>query len=915
LIGIASIGGVFTKRPKPKWSVIVQEVDNSNKIITIDLTQDLLDETIDVGQLIHQQSVERLVQLVGKSFPSSISGQLSSRNHSRSANQVFFIDGTRGAGKSTFLAAVSKALPGRILGKNKQPSLCALPVIDPTMIETGELNVFFSILFQIKKQVEECKKCSGSWDKTEPNYESWRKALQKLARGANLLNGHKTSNPMDDLLSLEEGLESARSGANLRESFHAFLKESATMLGGEGFIIAFDDVDTNFDSGWEVLELIRRYLQCPKLVVLITGDLQLYTHLVRRRQFKHLGDELHKHDTSRKKERQDMVDHLEQQYLLKLFPLENRVHLYPLSTLLKSETEFSYRVKFGDDDFEALRSYIDDIVRKGFLIKQEAQIEVFRNFILAQPVRSIVQILRQYHQSTEKIAPRKLAEALRGIFMGSLYKLDIDVDALSQERQGKLIEAVFDAVIRDGEYDTGIYLRPQPTEESVRNAYVALAAEVAVQCYQNPAHAIRYFLVALGSVALLQKQKPTTASLAFNGAYVGNYKKTMSIGREEDGLNWARYAAPILLSPYDEFSNGVGPGVVKFSRWKIGENKALYTYAHYLADEWRDGSKDANGQTYTDHLQKIALRVATHQVAVGEQIFEYAAIFNLLGAIERLFAINGNAITSDVLMKLCSKVTVTAPDWLANAVSEKDSQEIYYVGSEANYPESSNIEKALPAFNAWLAKAENLSKNVKPSALFLGKVWPRLYFSLTKVADYWKMNRRAQDDSKYGKWGGWLMHLNVLCLLNAFLVEESDHHYRVPITELSTLDRSNPVDSSDRFFLKLGQLRCAGSDVEMSLDDFDKYFPLTMVIMRCPLIAVFLVHKTTEQKYIPKFIRDLLSEIFHVQPVADRDKTADSATILKNLRAGLNLMDWILIGYQPEKVVPAQPGNGKLSKK
>ena len=76
--------------------------------------------------------------------------------------------------------------------------------------------------------------------------------------------------------------------------------------------------------------------------------------------------------------------------------------------------------------------------------------------------------------------------------------------------------------------------------------------------------------------------------------------------------------------------------------------------------------------------------------------------------------------------------------------------------------------------------------------------------------------------------------------------------------------------------------------------------------MRCPLIAVFLVHETTKQDEIPKFIRDLLTEIFYVQPVADSDKTADSATILKNLQNGLTLMDWILIGYQPESAVPDQ---------
>lgn len=924
------------------------------KSIIIDLTQDLLAETIEVSQLIHRQSVERLVDLVSKAFPGNTSPQAAG-NKPRSANQVFFIDGTRGAGKSTFLAAVSKALPQKI------PSLCALPVIDPTMIETGELHVLFSILFQVKAKVEENIKYCGSWDKTEPNYESWRKTLKKLARGANLLNGHKSTNPMDDLLSLEEGLESAQSGANLSALLKVFLTQSAGMLmqsAGmlkvEGFIIAFDDVDTNFDIGWKVLELIRRYLQCPQLVVLITGDLQLYTHLVRRQQYKNFGNELHKRDKSRKREREEMVDHLEQQYLLKLFPLQNRIHLDPLSILLEANNGYSYKCLIETEKEPIkleLKAVISTIIQCGLLIQQQPQKEIFEDFLLAQPVRSVVQILRRwYYQSKdveviktdkstaqeedalhklaeylrtqEENAPNKLAESLRSIFMGSLFKLGIDVDALSQRRQGQLIEAVFDAVVQDGEYDTGIYLRPQPRNESVKNTYVALAAEVAAQCYKDPARAIRYFLVALGSVALLQKQKPSAATMDLRGDYVTNYKKTMSIGREEDALNWARYAAPILLSPYDESSTGVGPGVLKFSRWKIAENRVLNTLSEY----WVDSCKNVPSEI--SELQKFALSVATHQVAAGEQIFEYASIFNLLGAIERLLAYSvktdkpnktdeagktdeavktdklDKPLTYDVLIRLCAKVTVTAPDWLAGSVSDSNRQEIYSVSSETDIFTSSNIDSVLAPFIGWLSKVKSLGEKVMPSALFLGKVWPRLYFSLTKVAEHWvlKLDAQSTADKKESNaekpnlgpyWVGYLMHLNVLSLLNAFLVEEHDYHYRHSEIKLPAIGRSNPVDSSKIFFDKLK----GTSKTEMSLAEFDKCFPFTMLLMRCPLIAVFLVHETSG-KDTPKVIRDLLAEIFQKQPKDAKDETADPKDIIKNLKAGLKAMDRILIGHQ-----------------
>ena len=79
--------------------------DTTNDII-IDLTQDLSPDTIKVTELIHQESFERLADLITKALPGT----------SNAHNKVFFIDGTRGAGKSTFLAAVSKALPEKLKG-------------------------------------------------------------------------------------------------------------------------------------------------------------------------------------------------------------------------------------------------------------------------------------------------------------------------------------------------------------------------------------------------------------------------------------------------------------------------------------------------------------------------------------------------------------------------------------------------------------------------------------------------------------------------------------------------------------------------------------------------------------------------------------------------------------------------------
>lgn len=785
-------------------------MQTGNLPVLIDLSRDLVPESIESTQLIHYHCVNKLEHLVRACLPDE-------KGSNKVHNKVFFIDGTRGAGKSTFLQAMARHFERIACG------LCPLATIDPTLLETGEQHIFFSILAQLKSKVEAKQHHGGSWDQENSSYEDWRRALQALARGAMLLNGRGGNEAaLDDLLGMDESLFNAKSGMQLRTAFHKLLDLSADILQVQGFILAFDDVDTHFEKGWQVLELIRRYLQSPRLVVLITGDLQLYTHLVRSQQFKHLGRELFEQDRGREKERGALVDHLEQQYLMKVFPLQNRVHLSPLAVLLDEDENardrqhvrpFQLRTANGDRE---LSSYVDQMVKEGFLIHGSQQAEPYRDLLLNLPIRAVLQILRNYQHSSAPSKPLQMAEALRGTLMGSLYKMEVDIDALSHAHQGKLIEAVFDAVIHDGEMDTGIYLRPQPADETIRNVYFALSAEVAAQCDQHPERALRYLLAGLGSVSLLQKGRPDGASLSSNSEYVMQFKKKLSIGRQEDGLNWARYAAPILLNVFDNNAK-IGAGILKLSLDKGGFDAILQ-----------------NGTL--PEVQQIAFRIACHHVeASGLRM--YMSIFNLLAAMERLLLLRNlgpQAMETEVaalLSRLASRITVTAPAWLAKSGARLDAE-----GGEAEQPADENtgkfVRECLPRFCAWLKEAQTLSSHIHPSALFLGKVWPRLYFSLAKV---------AQHQQKMG--AGALMHMFAICLVNAFLIEEQDHHYcdSQGADTLPRMPRDNPVNSASTLFNKILSLQTMQDGQAQELQaTLKKFFPFTTLILRCPLISAFI---------------------------------------------------------------------------
>ncbi|POZ51559.1 P-loop NTPase fold protein [Methylovulum psychrotolerans] len=377
---------------------------------------------------------------------------------------VFFIDGTRGAGKTTFLKSVTKELT-----TDNNSKLALLIEIDPTQVETGE-HIFLSVLYKLKQLIDEQKFCRH-FTIDEDKYESWRKQFKKLAGGLQLLD--EKNNPLqgiDEEAFLNWGLERAQSGMELAVTFKKLIEDSCVLLKKDALIISIDDADTNFSKGKQVLEMIRRYLDSPHLVVLITGDLQLYSQLVRDHYYEHMGKTIFERDKHRSDEQIKLIDHLEDQYLKKLFPLHQRAHLTPLWDLMKSPS-YEYKVQYAagasDPLTKPLDGIIDQLLKEGLYIKGERDLSLYREFLLKQPLRSVTQLLKFCTQDMEErhFSSKHVVKGFRAMFRGSLHSHQIDVNALSAGDINALNDAVFRVVLEDGEFDTGSYLRPQPSKE------------------------------------------------------------------------------------------------------------------------------------------------------------------------------------------------------------------------------------------------------------------------------------------------------------------------------------------------------------------------------------------------------------------------------------------------------------------
>lgn len=843
----------------------------SNKDIIIDL--DLTDNnaSLDAQQLVQHACY---VSLKNKISADLAKADLESTKKERSgltsgypygSGLVYFIDGTRGAGKSTFLRSTYNALPKEL------QSVESLAYIDPSRIERSEV-ILLSILKALKVQIHTLSKSANTLDGEHLN-KSFREAFKKLAGGLSLFaKSHDQLQDLDAELFFEWGLERAGHSADLRKNLHALLDITCTALDVNALVLAFDDADTNSQHANNVLECIRKYLDTPRLVILVTGDIELYSLMVRDHFYESLGEAKHDQTPERREQRNKMVDHLEDQYLLKLFPMHRRLQLRPLWNLLKSDSD-RYKLShsnWGNHSKRDPEVVIDELVQQGLRIKTPRDLELYREYLLKQPLRSILQVLcrcvpflatevTNEHQSYawNKDLSEALSESLRALALGSLYKFGVDVDAISAHELPALTKAVFDLAVRDGDFDTAAYLRPQPSNADLKNSFAALSADVTRLCAEKPAALIDYMLAAPGSVALygqvLRRKGKDLRTGDDAQALRQQFEQYMGIGRKEDALNWARHAVTILSAPY-----GANPSRAVVYAGIIGLNKGKPDQA----------PKEAESQYKTclsvlkssKDLPAFALSLVD---VSGTASRTYASIYNILGLMGRLLALEPdntkNYPVLSVLPKPYPPLSVSRPQWENDAAEEEDSEQ----DATDDSAKLATLERAV---NQWLHDTSTLRTKLNPSAVLIGKIWTRLYFSLEKVCD---ANRPKVSQDGVG--AASLMELFALCVINAFFVEEQDYHLSSASESIgigSALDRTNPLTSAKVFIEKF-----------KSIKDNHKELPLTYLVATCPLLLGLLQATPHTKNFVAELIK--CNKLAH--PETEEDKEANSKAISANL--------------------------------
>lgn len=830
------------------------QTETTEGIIIINLFAPNLPGSTQEDDLIQKSLRDQLVESIRNSVTPTDTDKSAglTRFIDESGRNVFFVDGTRGAGKTTFINSVVKSLNSD--KGDVKVSIKCLPTIDPTKLPRHE-PILVTVTARLNKMVSD--KLKGCWSSNDhkKQKEQWQNHLAQLQRGLHLLTD-KEYKPeyFSDALKLDAQLDYSIGGQDLSEIFEKLVERACEILGCNAILITFDDIDTQFDAGWDVLESIRKFFNSQKLVVVATGDLRLYSQLIRGKQYENYSKTLldQEKESARLAERGYMVEHLEQQYLLKLFPVQKRMQLKTMLQLVgeKGRDQRSEKISVlyskGSDGIKVntVRSALENIVSNGLNIRVGSDLDMYVDELLKQPVRLLMQVMQDYYSRLQASGISEsvlLRDSLYGAMLSSIYRVGLNYE---QHRIGmdSLCDDIFRYSLQDQEVNTGFYLRPQSSNEALRNCSVYLASQVSALCDGGLSQLLQLMLVGCGSVSLfdsVQKlfgnhgdryQQPTDIE----------FKSYMSIGRRESVTNWANRSCAVISDDGSlNTSPGVYLGMIHMSKKKRAAYKAL----------------DINAES---GLAKVAL-AASLSSALTPAPTDFLSVFNLIGAIADLADVDTgvseikemettaedvpsihkkiileNESFRKAVIKIIAKPTCVAPLW--SRYAEKGAGEEV---EELDVVDEKDINESIVLLIKWNRLVRQISSKIKPSSMLIGKIWTRLFFNLSNVAAKHKSLLSSDPLASEGKYtnqtnAAKIMRFNVLAFLHAVLVEEDAYH-RVSESSVSRISvnfKQNPVTSVGQLVTKLQSME--------NLSDISNTHPIFYSILKCPLVHPFI---------------------------------------------------------------------------
>lgn len=260
-------------------------------------------------------------------------------------HDTIFIDGNRGVGKTAFMLNIEKYYNEIVDKKQKTMNrkYLFLNPVDPTLLEHTEKFLSVILARIIEKINDDIKLNKLDNEKLDRYY-------QKLEKLSISLSAIKT---LPDDLGIDE-IASNKSSLRLEQHAHDFFKEVSAIYNVHGLVMLIDDIDMAFDKGFDVLEVVRKYLASPFLIPIVAGDMKLYKEIIETKFMENINfkDDISvlkntltfiKEEENKNSffsdlyyEKKLLLDNLVEQYIHKIFPMEYRINLKDIFSIIKA---------------------------------------------------------------------------------------------------------------------------------------------------------------------------------------------------------------------------------------------------------------------------------------------------------------------------------------------------------------------------------------------------------------------------------------------------------------------------------------------------------------------------------------------------------------------------------------------------
>lgn len=282
---------------------------------------------LDVNQLLPRDVYERLAELIQRSIP-AMSGKAEGESEflAMRGHRAVFIDGDRGTGKTTVAVNLGAYLESPE-AKTKFPdvanSVHVLKPIDPTQLEDSD-DLFLNVI------VAAVLSDGGVRTALERSPAKRQQLHEKLQALGDALQGRETQKENYGL----DRLRSFMGSQALAYAVHEFFLAALSLLEKRLLVMPIDDVDTSLHKAFDYLEVVRRYLSSTAILPIVCGDFELYRDVTQRDSYRRFSGRQSDGDADK------VTSHLAVEYLRKVLPVQRRLQMPNIATLLDDSRIF-----------------------------------------------------------------------------------------------------------------------------------------------------------------------------------------------------------------------------------------------------------------------------------------------------------------------------------------------------------------------------------------------------------------------------------------------------------------------------------------------------------------------------------------------------------------------------------------------